>query len=279
MSELINDLPFLDYAARPGMNATAIKAGRLSMLAMHHAIKGPGKQDTAALAWGRVVHAAILEPERVLARIVVWEGGRKAGKEWAAFIEAHEGYEIVTADERTDLEATVLSVRRNATARRLIEQSAHEVSAFWTDPVIGQCKARLDGWSEKNGVLEVKTTGRIEQRAFGRQFFDLGYDLQVGWYAAGAFSYNPPGRDPVRLIAVQSSAPWDCYVVEMPAHVVEDGYQAAYEIAARYRACQACGVYPGVSGGEDVVPLEIPAWIGADKPAVVPAESMEASEL
>jgi len=41
-----------EYFAAPGINATAIKAGRESMRLMHHVMTSPGKPATPAMRWG-----------------------------------------------------------------------------------------------------------------------------------------------------------------------------------------------------------------------------------
>lgn len=274
---MTTDMSFKDYASAEGLNATAIKAGRLSMLHMRNTITGHAKKDTSALAWGRLVHAVILEPERVLASIAVWTGPKKVGKIWEEFKEEHAEMEIVTVEERDELTDVVLAVNRNKTASRMISETIHEACIFWDDKLLGKCKARLDGVSQSVGIIDVKTTGRIDQRSFGRQFFDMGYDFQFGWYHEGTSRCEMYGDLPSHCIVVDSGEDHDVYVVRVQDDVVKEGAKKAREIGMRYRACQAVGSYPGVANGIDVVPLEVPAWIGLG--AAVPVAEMEATEL
>ena len=272
------DMSHGEYAKEEGLNATAIKAGRVSMLHMHNCIVGPPKEDTPAMLFGRLIHLAALEPDAMMKNMVVFNG-RRAGEKWSEFTASNPDREIVTPEQRDEIENTILAINRNQTARRLIDNTIHEASIFWTDRMLGKCKARVDGIGQTVGLLEVKITGRIDARSFGRQFFDMGYDLQCGWYVDGAgrcAMYDPSMQ--VWLIVVDSSADHDVYVMPVPAHIVKAGLEKARQIGMRYRACQSAGMFPGVANGDDILNLEVPAWI-AGEAVTVPTETMEAGEI
>ena len=58
---------------------------------------------------------------------------------------------------------------------------------------------------------------------------------------------------------------------------MDNGGDTIMSQAARYRACQAAGSFPGVTGGDDCAPLDIPPWEVAE--GKVPGQTMEVSEL
>lgn len=271
-------LPFDVYSKLPGLNATAIKAGKRSMLEMRQRVVGARQDDTPSMAWGRMVHAVVLEPAKVLSNLVVWEGGRKAGKEWTAFQESNGMKEIVTVEQRDRLEDVALAVQRNKTANRLINETIHELSVTWTDRMLGECKCRPDGLSVNVGLIEVKTTSQIEPRRFFAQFFGMGYDLQCGWYFDGVtrLSLYPPDL-PVHVIAIDSSPTVDVFVTRVPQDVVNAGMAQARLIAQAYRACEAVKCWPGVDKGNDLVEFEVPGWAGGVE--AVPTEEGTAGDL
>ena len=63
-------MTYEEYAALPGINATSIKAGAVSMLHMHHAKTGGGKAATPAMLWGSLVTVRSLRSEGAHTRAV-----------------------------------------------------------------------------------------------------------------------------------------------------------------------------------------------------------------
>jgi hypothetical protein len=262
-------MDFEHYKEVPAINATAIKAGARSMLHMRHVMTGGEKATTDAMAWGSLVHAAILEPDRFFKSLAVYTV-RKAGKAWDDFNTANDGKTIIGASDNAELVAISNAVHAKRSAHRLIEQSQHEVTLQWDSPNIGASKARLDGLTD-DCVVELKTAQDISPDRFFRQCVNLRYDIQFGWYSMAA------GNRPVIVIAVESSAPYDVAVYQIPRAMVDKGRRTAVDIASRYRACERAGEYPGQQG-LDITELPLPEWYAGD---VMPSglTEMAASEL
>lgn len=256
------NMPFCDYAVFESIHASSLKAGRTSMKHMRHAMTRGHKETTPAMQFGKLAHAAILEPLTLMRDCVAWDKGAKRGSEWTQFKAANEGKEIVSSSELSRLLLLVASVNSNAEARDLLSDSKHEVSCFWDDPVYGAAKARLDGVCAA-GVVEVKTCNNIEERSIGNQFVSLGYDLQVGWYQHAADVCGLCKRKTVYMVYVESNEPFDCVVFTVPVRAITKGYQTACELASRYRECEAANDYPGTQdiGVRD---LAMPAYYEGD---------------
>jgi hypothetical protein len=248
-----------DYGALPGITASAIKAGRLSMAHMRHEMLRPRDDSdaTPALRWGKLAHAALLEPVRFASMIAVWTGGRRAGPAWTAFEAANVGKVDVTPVELERLTAMQVSSRADKDSRFALSQvSETERVIQWTDPTLGPCKCRLDGWCERV-ILEYKTTRTVDKRRFLNQAESLGYHLQLGWY------WHAAGRpENVWLVTQESAAPYCVVTYSVAASVLETAYQEALDIAARYRVCEVCNSYPGPHPG--VQNFERPAWTMPD---------------
>jgi hypothetical protein len=244
-----------DYRALPGLTATDLKAGAVSMRHMRASVKGELRKESPSLAWGSIVHAAILEPERFWQGVATWQGEAKRGKEWTEFKAANEARTILDAEETGMLERLIDSVYSNPEAARLIEGSEHEVLQRFEGQPYGLGKARLDGLAERY-FIELKTARAVDKRRFASQFYGLGYDIQVGWY-----SIPVPGRL-CFVIAAESAPPYDCIVYQVPSEVVKAGQERAIEIAARYRASESAGIFNGVDEGAWIVEFVPPAWAG-----------------
>jgi hypothetical protein len=258
-----------EYNEHPGISASAIKAGRASMLQMHYAMTTPRDTDapTPAMRWGSLAHAALLEPARFAAAVAVWEGGRKAGKEWTAFAEAHPGKEIVTPDELARLEAMQAAARANGDARLFMARvEAVETPLVWESVHgVGSCKGRPDCVGA-GFIGDYKTARDIEPRRLFSQFASLGYAHQLAWYRDGVETLTEQSVSACWILVQQSVPPYECGVIEIPIPVLDAAMgvgvtgddDTCLHIARRYRACEACGSYPGRYQG--VVQYEPPAW-------------------
>jgi hypothetical protein len=262
---------FQEYRALPGINASSIKHGAVSMLHMHHAMTGGDIIDTPAMRWGRLVHLAILEPEKYGRTVSIWNDGRRAGKAWNDFVTASGGTEwIATAEENASLLSLSASVHSNREAHWLIASSEHELSVTWSGERYGCGKARLDMIDREHGkwVADLKTTRRID--SFSRAFFSLRYDIQCGWYVEGT------GATQVFILAVESDPPYDVQTYRVPQSVIDKGRETAIEIARTYRAHKITNTFTGVGGGVDVLELPIPPWYLGGENAEISMEGVMA---
>jgi len=251
-----------DYRNAPGINASAICAGLISMRHMHHVMTGGERKDSPAMAWGRQAHMAVLQPRMWQANRLVWDRGRKAGKEWEAFAAtALDPDFIVKADQDDDLKAMSDAVWAHSECAWLLDGVTTERPIYWHDSRCGASKARID--ADKPGFLiDYKTTRNIDTTSFFRSVYNLHYVLRMGWYCRG-IEATTGKRPEVYLIVQESAAPWDCYPVHISASRIKDGEAEAVETAVLYRCCEASGSFPGVAGG--LVEYEPPAWAMASE--------------
>jgi hypothetical protein len=248
-----------DYSRTDGaITASALKQGAVSMLHMRHAMTGGERADSPAMRWGRLVHGCVLEPETYFRdQCVVWADGRKAGKAWDEFSEAAGSREVVTLDELGRLQTIAAAVHGNPDAHRLIESTEHEVVRAWDSPSYGRAKCRVDGYSDRLGLVELKTCGSL--RRFPGQCVTLGYDIQGGWYCNSTVNLY---STPVHFIAVEARQPHDVAVYRVPHDLLQCAGDRADKLAVQYRACERSGVFPGQSAG--IAELVLPDWAGGD---------------
>jgi hypothetical protein len=171
------------YAALPGINASAIKKGAVSMKHMRHFLTERDDRDSPALRWGRIVHLAILEPDRFASVSSVYDG-RRAGGKWEAHIDAHEKEWTLKPEEMAAIMKMTAAVYSEPEAARLISQSRHEIALQWTGGY-GAGKCRVDGLGD-GWFMDLKTIARLTAESMGRAYLSYDYDLQMGWYSEGA---------------------------------------------------------------------------------------------
>ena len=247
-----------EYAALPGLTATAIKAGRKSMAHMRVAMLDDRTgEGSAAMRFGSLAHMALLEPVRFAGAVAVWTGGRRAGKVWDAWEIEHADKEQVTPGELDTLRAMQTASRADKDARFALAQASEcEWVAQWTADGIGACKARFDGWG-RDVLVEYKTCRDVTPRRFLSAAESMGYTLQLAWYWHGA---GRPAN--VWLVSQETSAPFCCVTYNVPANILQTGYDECVEICLRYRACEAANSFPGVC--DTAQTWERPAWVALD---------------
>lgn len=255
MNQLIHGETFDAYAERIGMNATVLKAGRVSMKHMRYeAIHG--KESTKSMAFGRIAHTAVLENGLSKDAFAVWTGGKRAGKLFDAFDAAAtaDGKTVITEDERDQLTALVSAVHSVPLAHQIIEETKHEVTCVWGDD-LGPAKCRWDGISSEWGA-EWKTTAKVTPRQFEAQAFDLGYHIGAAHYLAGAFANRIAPK--YRIISTQSKPPYDTIVWMLDDALLEHAQEERERIWKRYIECGTSGIYGG--HGDEVRILSMPTW-------------------
>jgi len=107
-AELIQNEPFAVYQARIGINASAIKRGRLSPKHMRQALTEREPPVSAAMIWGTLTHTAVLMG---LDGFAAYDGKVKRGKEYDAFVAENAGKECSLADDLASLHQMRLRVR------------------------------------------------------------------------------------------------------------------------------------------------------------------------
>lgn len=240
----------LEYRAHPAHNWSAVKHALVSSLAYQHAKANPPAQS-AAMRFGTDVHTLVLEPEQfapvvVPAECLTKSGSRSTAKEAAAWFAANPG--ALTEAEVADVRACAGAVLAHPlAAAELAACNLREVPLFWTDPDTGlECKGKPDAFG--GGVLlDLKTYGgQWTPDLLVREVYSRLYHAQLAFYADG-LAANGLTVEAVRLVVVQSSAPWDVAVVEIPHEDLVAGqrtYKKALAVVAEYEAFGAVGAFP-----------------------------------
>ena len=203
------------------------------------------RDETPALALGKAIHMAILEPE-LFARTYVIEPyfgdvraveGRTT-KEQAkenktrrnAWREEHANATIL---ESADGQATLGMVKRlagDATAKALFASGSAELTVKWRDPSTGlTCRARPDWWAEDIAVIaDVKSTQDAREPAFARSIDAYGYHRQDPFYRRG-MAANGRDVENFLFLAIEKEPPHDYSWWELDP---EDTFDGGIEIGA-----------------------------------------------
>ena len=268
---------FADYAADGDINASALRAGRKSMLHMKAVIDGVAKEPTPAMLLGSALHAAILEPARFAEMMRVApdvDRRTKAGKEeHAAFVASlPKGAIVLSGDDYQAVRDAQLAV--NATiVPTLLGAGESEVSIYWgeqwSDKVVG-CKARLDWLGHLGGdpdmgiILDIKTTRDASPAAFSRSAAAYGYVHQAAWYMRAAARLNAIGQGPkiadYLIVAVEMEAPHAVGLYRVSGDDLKAADLDNLETLHRWAAACEANDWPGPTGSS-IRTLNVPEWV------------------
>lgn len=257
--------PALPYEQIDAVNFSTLKAMAISPLHYRHAVSVP-REDTDAMALGRLMHAMVFEPETIDSRYVVWDGGRRAGKAWDAFVAEHAGKEILRAPQDWErAEAVRDAVLAHPVAAGYLEAGKAEQTLCWTDVGTGvACKGRTDWTTPKHVIVDLKTTRSISHRDIQRSLVGLSYHAQAAMYCDG-YRAMMGHVATFAWIYVEQFPPHDVAVYTCPSEVLIHGrdlYRGWLEMVA---SCRASGVWPGTA--PDEIEMSLPAWAVAEPAA------------
>lgn len=240
----ILDIPFSEYLAIDALNASKLKAIAESPLLAKWREDNP-TEETPAMRVGRAGHSLSLTPEETLRDFAVYEGKRdKRVAAYQEFRSANDGKTILSAREYEQARQIARAIRNHPEASRILSGGRAEQTRLWTEPRTGTpCKVRLDYINDER-LIDIKSTSATDLRHFEYQIEDLRYHLQLAFYA-DAVAATTGEILPVTLIAVQSKAPHDVWVIDMPEGWLQDGAEAYQKALDLYLECQRTNYWPG----------------------------------
>ena len=254
--------------------------------------------DNVALIMGTLVHAAILEPDKPLPKLVMKPEDpnfyrTNVGKQWKA--EQHKlGKVILKVEELAAVNAMVDSIKAHATCKRIFATGRSEVSIFERVSVeIGRAditsgldtiaknimmtqevllKARMDWLPEGNALVDIKTVlgGGAEPDEFQKIITARRYWTQATWYLDrwnSCFArfiegkeYQPycQPKENFVFIAVEKVPPYLVNTFYIDEETLNLGRRQNARDIESYARCIKNGVFPGFS--EDIKKIGITDW-------------------
>lgn len=259
-------MPRGEYDQIRRVNWSTLKHLAVSPLHYLHELEKQGEGETTdAMKLGSAVHVAVLEPELFRATYVIWDGGRRQGKAWDAFRADNADREILTLSELESVVAMQHAVREHPIAGPYVRGGESEVTITWEHripaagdwpEVVTPCKGRLD-YLRPDAIVDLKTARDGSIDGFGRACWNLRYHTQLAFYRDGLAAVT--GRKlPVKMVVVESKAPYAVTVFDVPEHVLEIGREEYVALLSRLDWCRSRNEWPGYADGE--VELLLPRW-------------------
>lgn len=256
-------MTYEDYASLNATNWSLLKHLRRSPLHYQAALTAP-REDTDSLRLGRAVHTAVFEPNRFALECVVWDGGRRYGKEWDAFerVAKSQGRTILTADQYQRACRIRDAVRGHRLVAPLLAEGQAEHVIQWTSEATGMpLKGRLDWLGRRDGdllLVDLKTARTAtDLRQFANTAYSLGYVHQLSFYASGVRAVY--GQDPLPyIVAVEPEAPHDVVLYRVSEDALWAAGEQVGELLQRLKQCRDENQWPGCF--DSAQELDLPRW-------------------
>lgn len=254
-----------EYNAAPGIRRSTLFQMSKSPAHYKWALTEAHK-DTPALAFGRALHMAVLEPEAFDASYAVAPTISKATKAgrtaWELFESDAAGREIITQADYDKIICMRDSILSNELATALLA-GGHEQGCFWTDELTGlNCKVKLDAIldiGERVIVSDIKTCTDASTEAFMREAVRYGYDFQSGMYTEGVLADTGKEADFV-FIAVEKAPPYAVNVLAADKYFILRGRDLFREYLGKVAECEQTGQWNHYNSGE-LNELKLPGYL------------------
>lgn len=265
MNDFVANMPEKEYFALDRVSNSTLGYLKKSPAHMLHRLSTKS-EPTPNMVLGSLTHCLILEPAQFDVMFAVapeLNKRTKVGKAtWDAFtLECEKlNKQVVTIEQHEQALAMANSVVKHDAAAKLLELlSEAELTALWNDKETGlECKARLDGLTTNEIIVDVKTTQDASPTEFARSIVKWGYHRQAAFYSAGYEAVA--GRKPVAFVfvVVESSAPYAVATYVLSEESLDIGSAEISDLMQKFKECKDTKLYNGYSN--QIETLELPAW-------------------
>lgn len=261
---------YAEYASWEACRSSVLKAAENSSAHMRRASVEP-KADTPALALGRAVHSAILEPhlfmKDYMKGLTVDKRTRSGREAWAQCLSDNPNKEILSPTEWDRCCEMRDSVWDRPWAPELLGSAGVcELSVVWDDPDSKmRCKTRLDRvaaeYHNQITIAELKTTRDGSITGFPRSVSNFNYHAQAAMQIAGLGMHEDNACDFV-WIAVENFPPYEVALYQPSPEMLAQGRRRFLSWVSQWGRCLRTGEWPGYPPYSQRI--ELPAWARDD---------------
>lgn len=272
------EISFNEYREIDAVNSSRLN--KLTNGSMRHFL-ADYSIDTAATNLGRVYHSLVLTPARFSEQYALQgacqastaKGARCSKNAQAVF--GGKGFCTIHRPDADEDEIELVTSSVWDTAHRMMEATLEldmasllldaaqdrEICYVWKEETSGMaCKALIDAdSSEKDAIIDLKTTREISPDGFRRSIFRYGYHRQAAFYLNGALNVHRQRKN-FFWIAQESTPPFECVVYEPAPEMIEQAAETLYRWLAQIGECRERDQWPGF-GSYGPVTLFLPDWM------------------
>lgn len=212
--------------------------------------------DTPAMRMGRLAHACFLG-----ANVPTVFPGERRGNVWKDFKAAHDGQDIVTAEEFDRASAMASALHAHKEARPLLMGKREQSIRF--DFAGRACRGTPDVFSPKY-LTDLKTTADASPLRFPWTAMRLGYHAQMAWYRDGLVAAGYPAPEQLTIVAIEVKPPYAVAVFVLTERAIDFGARLYRTWLEEFLNCERSNEWPGYVEGVLDAPEDSVELIGAD---------------
>jgi len=219
------------------------------------------RKETPAMRIGSLFHGMVLEGTKVAVAPACDKRTKEGKAIFAEFEAAHQGAEIVTADEGEMLFGMVKSVMDHPAARALLNgPGIAEGSCWWMDEQSGElCRCRPDKYRQDLGIIvDLKTTEDASPAGFAKSIWKYAYHRQAAMYADGVESATGDIIKGFVFVCVEKSSPYAVGVYRLDMQGEEAGRVSYKSLLLDLSDCKAKKSFPAYS--PKIETISLPAY-------------------
>lgn len=232
------------------------------------------KKPTRAMIIGTLMDCALLEPDKFKEGVSHWvrpEGMRFTTKEGKAWKAEHDDLPIIQAKNNSeteasaeDIEGMIASVMAHKQARKIVESSVKQESAFCfhgPSGLLRKCRpdTRLSELRGRLVLSDLKTTfpGGTSAAVFSAHAARLGYHVQDPFYSD--IYQDLLGEKPFFLFfVVERKPPYSVRVFQIHDEGKQAGRTEYQRALDRFAECKSSGIWP--AHPEEIEVIRLPRW-------------------
>lgn len=246
-----------EYRKLPGVNWSSLKHMAISPAQYKWEVDHP-KPPSTAMSLGKIEHSVILETDKYLDKLTVFDGANRGTKKFDAACEANPDKLIVTPGEHEMILLHLERYRANKHFSQITENAKVEQCLRWTDPETGiVCKCRPDMFNDLV-LVDLKTNRHIEERRWWYDFKDYKYHCQFAFYYDALRLLDGIERVNV-VVKLETSPCFDVLYFPLPDTALMEGRAHCRRLLNELRDCVEVDAWPGKC--DELAKVDFNNWV------------------
>ena len=178
-------------------------------------------KTTDAMQFGSLIHKMLLEPETFNNEFAVFEGLRRAGKQWLEFKEENEGKTLIKQQELDDANRIINNAMLHPVLNKMMQNKINtEIKLEWSykDVNFLGFADLYTVYNNRNCIVDIKTTSDAG-RKFERDLYYNDYKMQLAMYQD---QYDKDTD--VYIVAIETKTPFNVQVYKLDDSLLFKGW-------------------------------------------------------
>ena len=178
-------------------------------------------KTTDAMQFGTIIHKMLLEPDTFTKEFAIFEGARRAGKQWVEFKEQNEGKTLIKQQELDDANRIINNAMLHPVLTEMMQNKVDtEIKLEWQHKDVN-FKGFADLLTTFNGrkcIVDIKTTNDAGKR-FERDLYYNDYKMQLAMYQD---QYDK--ETDAYIVAIETTTPFNVQIYKLDESLLFKGW-------------------------------------------------------